>query len=186
MAHLLVYKQQQDLEVMFGWPRLHQSLREVIPLLGTPKDGFKACELHKGMVVMMENGISGLHKRFWIIGLLWNSADMSECMILLNGNYEDASEYAFGVILRNVDDDHNRSYQKHYYHHHKTEHDYHNRMIIRAKGSHYNPRTQHLFKPDMGLDFDFPEILSSCGAAVEQLPSVMALQQLNHANQECL
>ena len=68
MAHLLVYKQQQDLEVKFGWPRMGTPkdgfLREVIPLLGTPKDGFKACELHKGMVVMMENGISGLHKRF--------------------------------------------------------------------------------------------------------------------------
>ena len=121
MAHLLVYKQQQDLEVKFGWPRWHQSLREVIPLLGTPKDGFKASELHKGMVVVIENGSSGLHKRFWIIALLWNSAAMSECMILLNSNYEDASEYAFGVILRNVDDDHNRSSRKDVYHHHKTE-----------------------------------------------------------------
>ena len=181
MAHLLVYKQQQDLEVKFGWPRWHQSLREVIPLLGTPKDGFKASELHKGMVVVMENGISGLHKRFWIIGLLWNSADMSECMILLNGSVEDASEYAFGVILRNVDDDHNRSYQKHYYHHHKTEEHFYNRMIIRAKGSHYNPRTQHLFKPDLLQDFDFSEIQTSCAASMEQMPSVMVLQQLLHA-----
>ena len=184
MAHLLVYKQQQDLEVKFGWPRWHQSLREVIPLLGTPKDGFKASELHKGMVVVMENGISGLHKRFWIIALVWNSIDHTECMILLNCNYEDASEYAFGVLIRNVDDDHNRSYQKHYYHHHKTEEHYYNRMIIRAKGSHYNPRTQHLFKPDLLQDFDLPEIQTSCGAAVEQLPSVMALQQLNDANQQ--
>ena len=111
---------------------------------------------------------------------------MTECMILLNGNCKDASEYAFGVLLRNVDDGHNRSYQKHYYHHHNTERDYYDRMIIRAKGSHYNPRTQHVFKPDRGQDFDFPEILSSCGAAMEQLPSVMALQQLNDANQECL
>jgi hypothetical protein len=185
MAHLLVYKQQQDLEVKFGWPRMGKPkdgcLREVIPLLGTPKDGFKASELHKGMVVMMENGISGLHKRFWIIGLLWISADMSECMILLNGNYENASEYAFGVLIRNVG---NVALlpEKHYYHHHKTERDDYDRMIIRAKVSHYNPRTQHLFKPDMGLDSDFPEILSSCGAAVEQLPSVMALQQLIDAS----
>ena len=180
MAHLLVYKQQQDLEVMFGWPRLHQSLREVIPLLGTPKDGFKASELHKGMVVVMENGISGLHKRFWIIGLLWNSADMSECMILLNGNYEDASEYAFGVLIRNVDE--TLLPEKHYYHHHMTEEHTYNRMIIRAKGSHYTPRTQHLFKPDLLQDFDFSEIQTSCGAAMEQLPSVMALQQLLHAS----
>ena len=180
MAHLLVYKQQQDLEVMFGWPRLHQSLREVIPLLGTPKDGFKASELHKGMVVVIENGISGLHKRFWIIGLLWNSADMSECMILLNGNYEDASEYAFGVLMRNVG---NVALlpEKHYYHHHKTEEHTYNRMIIRAKGSHYTPRTQHLFKPDLLQDFDFSEIQTSCAASMEQMSSVMVLQQLLHA-----
>ena len=181
MAHLLVYKQQQDLEVMFGWPRLHQSLREVIPLLGTPKDGFKASELHKGMVVVIENGISGLHKRFWIIGLLWNSADMSECMILLNGNYEDASEYAFGVLIRNVG---NVALlpEKHYYHHHKTEEHTYNRMIIRAKGSHYTPRTQHLFKPDLLQDFDVSEIQTSCAASMEQMPSVMVLQQLLDAS----
>ena len=188
MAHLLIYKQQHNSEVRFGWPRYHDSPQKtVIPFFGTPKDGFKACErtLHRGTVVTMENGINGLRRRFWIIGLLWNSGDMTECMILINSNYNDGVDYAFGVVLRNVDDDHNCSYQKHYYHHHKTEEHYHNRMIIRAKGSHYNPRTQHLFKPDMDLDFDFPEILSSCGAAVEQLPSVMALQQLNDANQQC-
>ena len=167
MAHLLVYKQQQDLEVMFGWPRLHQSLREVIPLLGTPKDGFKASELHKGMVVVIENGSSGLHKRFWIIALLWNSADMSECMILLNGSVEDASEYEFGVIFRNVDDDHKlTNCRRDLYHHHKTEEHTHNRMIIWATGIHYTPRTQHLFKPDMDLDLDFPQLHSSCGAAL--------------------
>ena len=158
MAHLLVYKQQQDLEVMFGWPRLHQSLREVIPLLGTPKDGFKACELHKGMVVVASTP-SGLEQLFRIVGLLWNSGDMSECMILLHGSVEDASEYAFGVILRNVDDVIDRSYQKHIYHHHKTE------WMTCGIGI-KDPRTQHLFKPDMDIDFVFPEPLSSCGAAV--------------------
>ena len=76
-------------------------------------------------------------------------------------------------LVRNVDDDHNRSYLKDLYHHHKTEW-----MTTIIK----DPRTQHLFKPDMDLDFDFPEILSSCGASVEQLPSVMALQQIINAN----
>ena len=101
MAHLLTYIQQHNLEVRFGWPRYHVMPHEtIIPFFGTPKDGFKASKLHKGMVMMMENGISGLRRRFWIIGLLWNSADMSECMILLNGSVEDASEYAFGTKCR--------------------------------------------------------------------------------------
>ena len=153
MAHLLVFKQQEALPVQFHW---HNYPREVIPLIGQVRDGLKSCELHKGMVVVASTP-SGLRKTFRIVGLLWNSADMSECMILLNGSVEDASEYAFGVILRNVDDDHNRSYLKDLYHHHKTEW-----MTTIIK----DPRTQHLFKPDMDLDFDFPEPLSSCGAAV--------------------
>jgi hypothetical protein len=153
MAHLLVFKQQEALPVQFHW---HNYPREVIPLIGQVRDGLKSCELHKGMVVVASTP-SGLRKTFWIVGLLWNSADMSEFMILLNGSAEDASEYAFGVILRNVDDDHNRSYLKDLYHHHKTEW-----MTTIIK----DPRTQHLFKPDMDLDFDFPEPLSSCGAAV--------------------
>ena len=154
MAHLLVFKQQEALPVQFHW---HNYPREVIPLIGQVRDGLKSCELHKGMVVVASTP-SGLRKTFRIVGLLWNSADMSECMILLNGSVEDASEYAFGVILRNVDDDHNRSYLKDLYHHHKTE--WMTTIIIK------DPRTQHLFKPDMDLDFDFPEPLSSCGAAV--------------------
>ena len=153
MAHLLVFKQQEALPVQFHW---HNYPREVIPLIGQVRDGLKSCELHKGMVVVASTP-SGLRKTFWIVGLLWNSSTMSECMILLNGSVEDASEYAFGVILRNVDDDHNRSYLKDLYHHHKTEW-----MTTIIK----DPRTQHLFKPDMDLDFDFPEPLSSCGAAV--------------------
>ena len=178
MAHLLVFKQQEALPVQFHW---HNYPREVIPLIGQVRDGLKSCELHKGMVVVASTP-SGLEQLFWIVGLLWNSGDMSECMILLHGSVEDASEYAFGVILRNVDDDHNRSYQKHYYHHHKTEEHTHNRMIIRAKGIHYTPRTQHLFKPDLLQDFDFPEIQTSCAASMEQMSSVMVLQQLLHAS----
>ena len=176
MAHLLVFKQQEALPVQFHW---HNYPREVIPLIGQVRDGLKSCELHKRMVVVASTP-SGLRKTFWIVGLLWNSADMSECMILLNGNYEDASEYAFGVLIRNVGNV-TLLPEKHYYHHHKTEEHTYNRMIIRAKGSHYTPRTQHLFKPDLLQDFDFSEIQTSCAASMEQMPSVMVLQQLLHA-----
>ena len=158
MAHLLVFKQQEALPVQFHW---HHHPREVIPLIGQVRGGLKPCELHKGRVVVASTP-SGLRNEFWIVGLLWNSSNMSECMILLNGSVEDASEYAFGVILRNVDDDHNRSYLKDLYHHHKTEW---MTGITNANGTGL-PRTQHLFKPDMDLDFDFPEPQSSCGAAV--------------------
>jgi hypothetical protein len=155
MAHLLVFKQQEALPVQFHWRNYP---REVIPLIGQVRDGLKSCELHKGMVVVASTP-SGLEQLFWIVGLLWNSGDMSECMILLHGSVEDASEYAFGVILRNVDDVIDRSYQKHIYHHHKTE------WMTCGIGI-KDPRTQHLFKPDMDIDFVFPEPLSSCGAAV--------------------
>ena len=188
MAHLLIYKQQHNSEVRFGWPRYHDSPQKtVIPFFGTPKDGFKACErtLHRGTVVTMENGINGLRRRAWIIGLLWNSGDMTECMILLNSNYNDGVDYAFGVVLRNVDSEPICGCYRHEYHHHNTEGHKYNRMnLIRSKEWIYNPRMQHLFLPDMGQDFDFPEI-GGKAADLEQLTSVMALQQLNDANQQC-
>ena len=134
---------------------------------------------------MMENGISGLRRRFWIIGLLWNSGDMTECMILLNSNYNDGVDYAFGVVLRNVDSEPICGCYRHEYHHHNTEGHKYNRMnLIRSKEWIYNPRMQHLFLPDMGQDFDFPEI-GGKAAELERLPSVMALQVLNDANQPC-
>ena len=183
MAHLLIYKQQHNSEVRFGWPRYHDSPQKtVIPFFGTPKDGFKASKLHTGMVVMMENGISGLRRRFWIIGLLWNSGDMTECMILINSNYNDGVDYAFGVVLRNVDSEPICGCYRHEYHHHNTEGHKYNRMnLIRSKEWIYNPRMQHLFLPDMGQDFDFLEI-GGKAAELERLPSVNALQALNDAN----
>ena len=96
MAHLLVFKQQEALPVQFHW---HHHQREVIPLIRQVMGGLKPCELRKGRVVVASTP-SGLRKTFRIVGLLWNSADMSECMILLNGSVEDASEYAFGTKCR--------------------------------------------------------------------------------------
>ena len=158
MACLLVFKQQEALPVQFQW---HHQPREVIPLVGEVRGGLRPCELHKGMVVVASTP-SGLRREFWIVDLLWNSSNMSECMILVNGAVEDASEYAFGVILRNVDDDHNFGYLKHVYHHHMTEW---MTGITKSNGTGL-PRTQHLFKPDMDLDFDFP---------VPQVPSQVSL-----------
>ena len=74
-------------------------------------------------------------------------------MILLNGSVEDASEYAFGVILREVDDDLKFGDHKDVCHHRNTE------LMIgttRANGTGLT-RAQHLFKPGMDLDVDFPE-----------------------------
>ena len=185
MAHLLIYKQQHNSEVRFGWPRsTWYPWHTIIPFSGTPKDGFKASErsLHRGTVVMMENGISGLRRRAWIIGLLWNSRDLTECMILLNSNYNDGIDYAFGVVLRNVDCEPCGGFYRHGYHHHNTEGHKYNRMnLIRSKEWIYNPRMQHLFLPDMGQDFDFLEI-GGKAAELERLPSVNALQALNDAN----
>ena len=183
MAHLLIYKQQHNSEVRFVWPRPHLMPHKIIiPFFGTPKDGFKASKLHTGMVVMMENGISGLRRRFWIIGLLWNSGDMTECMILINSNYNDGVDYAFGVVLRNVDSEPICGCYRHEYHHHNTEGHKYNRMnLIRSKEWIYNPRMQHLFLPDMGQDFDFLEI-GGKAAELERLPAVNALQVLNDAD----
>ena len=146
MMHLLDCKQQEALPVQFHW---HNYPREVIPLLGQVRDGLKSCALHKGMLVVASTP-SGLEQLFWIVGILWNSSSMSECMILLNGSVEDASEYDFGVIFRNVDDDHKlTNCRRDLYHHHKTEC---MTGIITANGT-GRPRTQHLFKPDMGSRF---------------------------------
>ena len=80
-------------------------------------------------------------------------------------------------LVRNVDDDHNRSYLKDLYHHHKTEW---MTGITNANGTGL-PRTQHLFKPDLLQDFDFSEIQTSCAASMEQMSSVTDLQQFLHA-----
>ena len=187
---LLVHHQQQNLEVRFGWPRRHVEQKTIIPFFGTPKDNFKACErtLHAGTVVMLENGISGLRRRAWIIGLLWNSGDCTECMILLNSNYNDGVDYAFGVVIRNVDSEPiGGGFYMHAYHHRNREgHKYLATTGINIRSKYDRRRMQHLFLPDMGHAFDFPEI-GLPSEELERLPSVMALQKFNDddANQPC-
>ena len=189
---LLVHHQQQNLEVRFGWPRRHEEQKTIIPFFGTPKDNFKACErtLHAGTVVMLENGISGLRRRAWIIGLLWNDEGCTECLILLNSNYNDGVDYAFGVVIRNVvcEPLMGGFYMHRYWHCNTKGHKYlaTTSGTYRAKLGQFGPNMQHLFRPDMGEAFDFPEI-GLLSEELERLPSVMALQRVNDidANQPC-
>ena len=184
---LLVHHQQQNLEVRFGWPRWHvEPKTTIVPFVGTPKG--KSVKMDTGRVVMLQHGISGLRRRAWIIGLLWNSGDgaCTECLILLNSNYNDGIDWAFAVVIRNVVCGLMGSYM-HRYWHCNTEGHYYNRMnLIRSNEWIYNPRMQHLFRPDMEQTFDFPE-LGLLAEELERLPSVMALQKINDddANQPC-
>jgi hypothetical protein len=72
----------------------------IVPFVGTAKG--KKVLMDPGRMVMLQHGISGWRRRAWIIGILWNSAGCTECLILLNSNYNDGIDWAFAVVIRNV------------------------------------------------------------------------------------
>lgn len=149
MAHLRVFKQQQGHPVIFQW---YRRTTETVPLVGEFVGEFRQHYLHTDRPLVAFTP-DGLREPFWILKVLWNGFNNSECMLLF-GSVQNASAFRFGVILQEADDYVRWSGMRTFYHHHNTE------FVtgISGVGGTGLPRSQHLIKANKNVGFDFPEV----------------------------